>query len=172
MQQSTKLIKPAILVIGLIMASVGLAQTCNPYIPLRTPDSGFTDHGDGTLTHHTTGLMWIKCLEGQSGGNCMGTPTGMTWSEALVHATSREFAGYSDWRLPNIKELASIVEDACYDPAINLSIFLNNPASTVWSSSPYVNSSGSAWALGFSSGHDGTGYKYQYFYVRLVRDGQ
>lgn len=172
MQQFTKLITPAALVIGLITASASLAQTCNPNIPLRTPDSEFTDHGDGTITHHTTGLIWIKCREGQSGADCTGTPTFMTWGQALVHASSREFAGYADWRLPNIKELASIVEDACYYPAINLSVFPDDSSAYVWSSSPYASNPGYAWLLSFGRAVDAITNKPGGNYVRLVRGGQ
>jgi len=60
----------------------------------------FTDNGDGTITDKATGLMWMQ----DDSGN------GMTWEEALKFAESKEFAGCSDWRLPNIKELQSIVD--------------------------------------------------------------
>jgi len=60
----------------------------------------FTDNGDSTITDHATGLMWMQDDSGE----------GMTWQEALEYAENKEFAGYSDWRLPNIKELQSIVD--------------------------------------------------------------
>ena len=60
----------------------------------------FVDNGDGTITDKATGLMWMQNDSGE----------GMNWEEALEYAESKEFAGYSDWRLPNIKELQSIVD--------------------------------------------------------------
>jgi len=62
--------------------------------------NNFTDNGDGTVTDQATDLMWIQDDSGE----------GMTWQEALEYAENKEFAGYNDWRLPNIKELESIVD--------------------------------------------------------------
>ena len=162
-----------ILIHGTFFAVASVAQTCNPNIPLKTPTSEFTDHGDGTLTHQRTGLMWKKCIEGLSGSGCdQGSASAMNWSGALTHAASHEFAGHMVWRLPNIKELASIAETACYAPAMNLSVFPNEPGSLVWSSSPNANYSDSAWVLDFDDGYDGTHTKNGLKYVRLVRGGQ
>lgn len=80
--------------------------------------NNFTDNGDSTITDHATGLMWMQYDSGE----------GMTWQEALEYAENKEFAGYSDWRLPNIKELQSIVDykrapgstdSAALDPAFH-----------------------------------------------------
>lgn len=60
----------------------------------------FVDHGDGTVTDRATGLMWMKEDCGR----------GMTWEDALAYCENLEFAGHSDWRLPNAKELQSIVD--------------------------------------------------------------
>ena len=60
----------------------------------------FVDNGDGTLTDNATGLMWMKNDNG----------TGVKWEDALSHAEGFEYAGYTDWRLPNAKELHSIVD--------------------------------------------------------------
>ncbi len=62
--------------------------------------NSFMDNGDGTISDLATGLMWQKCDSG----------VGMDWEDALSYAESAEYAGYSDWRLPNIKELQSIVD--------------------------------------------------------------
>ncbi len=60
----------------------------------------FVDNGDGTITDKATGLMWMQNDSGK----------GMTWPDALSYAENMNFAGYSDWRLPNAKELQSIVD--------------------------------------------------------------
>jgi hypothetical protein len=62
--------------------------------------NNFVDNGDGTITDLATGLMWQK---GDSG-------TTMNWQQALDYAENLEYAGYDDWRLPNAKELQSIVD--------------------------------------------------------------
>lgn len=161
------------LFLAVVLLPASQAQTCNPNIPLATPGSEFTDHRDGTITHHRTRLMWKKCREGWSGSACdQGSAIVVTWSEALTHAISHEFADYSDWRLPNIKELATIVELACYDVAINLSVFPSYLARTTWSSSPNASSANEAWTLNLKTGSDDARDKDTIADVWLVRDGQ
>lgn len=127
------------------------------------------------MTDQATGLQWQRCAEGQSwsGGTCTGTATGHTWQVALQLAEAASYAGQSDWRLPNIKELASIVEQACYSPAIDLAVFPGTPSSYFWSSSPFANNTAYAWIVYFAYGYDGDNDLKAYAYqVRLVRGGQ
>ena len=84
-----------------------------------TPTSAFTNHGDGTVTHNLTGLMWKQCTQGSSGAGCAGVATAMTWRSALAAAAADHTGGHTDWRLPNDKELDSIVETCGSAPAIN-----------------------------------------------------
>ncbi|HLF96515.1 MAG TPA: DUF1566 domain-containing protein [Methylococcaceae bacterium] len=150
------------------------AQTCISSIAATTPSARFTDHGDGTVTDGRTGLMWERCVLGQtwSGGTCTGSYATFTWSQALGAAESRAFAGHSDWRLPNIKELASIVEMKCYSPASNLAVFPNTPSNAFWSASPVAGDSFYAWGVYFGSGYDNTGGQDNAMGVRVVRGGQ
>src|SRR5438045_178137 len=74
-----------------------------------TPTSAFTDNANGTVTHNLTGLMWKRCVEGATGAACTGG-TQTSWSEALALAQASTTAGFIDWRVPNIKELQSIIE--------------------------------------------------------------
>jgi formylglycine-generating enzyme required for sulfatase activity len=60
----------------------------------------FTDNGDGTVTDAATGLMWQQDDSG----------VGMQWQDALAYAESLSLAGHDDWRLPNAKELQSVVD--------------------------------------------------------------
>jgi hypothetical protein len=109
-------------------------------IPASAPDSRFTANGDGTVTDRATGLIWKQCAEGLSGANCLtGSAMTFTWQQALQHAEAAVFAGSALWRLPNKKELASLVEQRCYDPAINDRFFPNTPVDDwFWSSSPHA----------------------------------
>jgi len=69
----------------------------------------FHDNGDGTITDRATGLTWTKL----DSGHLKAGPRGdgrLNWREALEWAENLEYAGYSDWRLPNAKELQSIVD--------------------------------------------------------------
>lgn len=156
------------------------AQTCNPAALATTPDADFTVHNDGTVTHNPTGLMWKVCSEGQTwnagDGSCSGTATTHTWQAALQIPQTLNagggFAGHSDWRLPNLKELTSITELKCYDPAINETIFNNTPPNWYWSSSPIANNSYVAWDVYFGYGQDINNHRVDDPHVRLVRSRQ
>jgi hypothetical protein len=153
------------------------AQTCQTAsIPATTPTSRFTVNNNGTLSDSKTGLMWKKCSEGQSGTDCsVGGAAAYTWQLALQQAQTVNngggFAGYSDWRVPNVKELLSIVEEQCVEPSINLTVFPNAPSNRFWSSSPYAGYSYYAWFVyfdyGYSVSNNSKGNYYEY--VRLVR---
>lgn len=163
------------------------AQTCNTNTAVTTPTIDFTVHNNGTVTHKPTGLMWKVCSEGQtwnsSDGSCTGTITTHNWQEALEIPSALNagvgFASQTDWRLPNVKELMSIVELSCYGPAINKTIFNNTPSEyspgyspIYWSSSPHADYSYFAWGVGFDYGYDGFSDRSDYGHVRLVRSGQ
>jgi hypothetical protein len=152
------------------------AQTCKANMSASTPDSQLTDNVDGTITDSKTGLMWKKCMEGVSGNNCdSGAATSFTWETALQQpglVNSVGFAEHSDWRLPNVKELASLVEEKCYNPSINLTRFPNSSSSVVWSGSPYAGYSDGAYFVFFDSGYSGMNGRGGYSEVRLVRGGQ
>ena len=109
----------------------------NSNILITKPDTIYTNNGDGTVTDKKTGLMWQRCLLGMTGPSCAtGTATKFIWHNALIAANENTDNGYSDWRVPNINELASLLEDACANPMINSTLF---PATTNnhWSSSPF-----------------------------------
>lgn len=155
-----------LLVLGLTLSSLAAAQqVCNTAVPPSTPEADFTLHNDGTVTHHRTGLMWMR--EPLNGT--------YTWEEALAQAEGSSYAGYTDWRLPNAKELDSIVEMRCYMPSINLTIFPSTPSMEFWSSTPFVGPSlePSAWCVWFLYGSVAGPLARQYgSYVRLVRGGE
>ncbi|KPA13588.1 secreted protein containing DUF1566 [Candidatus Magnetomorum sp. HK-1] len=121
----------------------------------------FFINSDGTITDKTTGLMWqIETSVSQK-----------TWKEALVYCENLTLAGYSDWRLPNLKELNSIVDYSKSHPAI-FSSFSKNMSSFYWSSSSSVYKPSSGFCVYFGYGSDGKRDKLETFYVRAVRGGQ
>lgn len=149
--------------------------SCNSPLPAATPDSQLADQGNGTILDLRTGLQWKQCSEGQnSTSTCNGQAASYTWEDALNVAeqvnTSGGFAGFTDWRIPNVKEFLSIVETACANPAINSRRFPNTPASRYWTSSAYANHSGYTWYMQFSSGNVHDFYRVNMRHVRLVRD--
>ncbi|HBM17488.1 MAG TPA: hypothetical protein DD381_14260 [Lentisphaeria bacterium] len=60
----------------------------------------FTDNHNGTVTDNRTGLMWVKDIG----------LTYLPWKEALLYCNKLNYAGKKDWRLPNLKELESIID--------------------------------------------------------------
>lgn len=96
------------------------AQECTGQ-PQVTATGRFSVNTNGTVIDQQSGLMWKQCLEGQRGTGCVGVATPLSWEGAdnsAVAASRGRFAGYSDWRLPNVDELRSIVEPQCREPAI------------------------------------------------------
>lgn len=169
-----------VLLVG-VLATMGIAQAqvCQPdRIPETTPDSQLRDNGDGTVTDNKTGLMWKQCSEGQSGSDCAGSATNFMWPQALQQAqtvNSNGFAGYHDWRVPSMRELAALLELSCISPAINLSRFPATPADGYyWSSSSVVESlnGGLVWYISFSEGATGFTIKDSDKPLRLVRSAQ
>lgn len=128
----------------------------NTAIPFSTPTSDFTLNPDGTATHHKTGLIWDRCVVGQTGEDCSGgSPNTTQWQGALQNvkaANLNNYKGHNDWRLPNVKELESIVETRCWDPSINTTVFPNTTTERVWSSTVFVASPTAAFAVIFGSG--------------------
>jgi hypothetical protein len=123
--------------------------------------ASLVNNGNGTVTDNRTGLTWQQ-----------GEPGAMTWGSALSYCEGRSLGGHSDWRLPNIRELASLTDDTRYSPAIDTSFFPNAYASGYWSSTtcaygPYI-----ACVVDFDGGDVSYGYKdLGSYYVRCVRGG-
>lgn len=149
------------------------AGNANVNIAELSPTADWTDHGNQTVTHAKTSLMWKQCVQGLSGAGCAtGTATTHTWSEALNLAVADNTAGYSDWRLPNFKELQSIQELCGHTPAINQTIFPATVSNNYWASTPNLeNGNPTAWMVDFALGTaKATESKASSKYVRLVRN--
>ncbi len=77
---------------------------------------GYTDNGDGTVTDNVTGLMWQQSPDTNHDG-MLNAADKKTYTEAVAGAGSLTLAGYSDWRLPTIKELYSLILFDGTDPS-------------------------------------------------------
>jgi hypothetical protein len=138
-------------------------------LPLTTPTVDFIDHGNGTVTHKRTGLMWQRCAVGQTwtGSGCSGNPTSYSWNAAM--ALTNDLGGYNDWHMPTQNELQTLVEYGKYAPSINNKIFPDTPSKFFWSSSPKVADIGPAWLVTFKDGSDWGYDENSWYFVRLVR---
>lgn len=110
----------------------------------------FSYSADGSeVTDQSTRLTWRRCVEGMSwsGSGCTGTAGSFTHSQALVRAQAQ-----TGWRLPNVKELASIVDDTRSNPAIDPNAFPDTPTENFWSTTPQVGFPQLAWLVRFYDG--------------------
>ena len=127
------------------------------------PDPRFTDNGDGTVTDNLTGLIWLK------NANCDGRKS---WANALVFANSlhdgwtgdgsggdcglsdNSIAG--DWRLPNYKELGSLLDLGQFGPALPSGYpfvgLTGEVANRFWSSTTYAPRTSEAWYIEMYNG--------------------
>ncbi len=119
---------------------------------LEWPSPRFTDNGDGTVTDNMTNLIWLK------DANCFGQ---QNWTTALNSANTLNSGecGLSDgsiegdWRLPNVRELASLVDYGQYNPPLPSGHpFTGVQSGNYWSSSTYLSMTNNAWYVQMSSG--------------------
>lgn len=158
--------KSLLMLLVLSLGSIAMAQTTCPSAPGR-----FAPTGDQVLDRYT-GLVWKRCSQGQtwSGSDCTGTATTHTHEQAMI-VSGQALGG---WRLPNIRELSSLVDHGCYSTSqvglasIDRAAFPRTPRSWTWSTTPWGD--GAAWIVVFDEGNtdaytrgSNTGY------VRLVR---
>lgn len=124
----------------------------------NTPAS-FTDNGDGTVIDHHTSLVWQQATDNVQ----------RDWQEACDYCETLSLATAQDWRLPNIRELLSILDATQYKPAIDSVYFPNTNTDLYISSSTMAGAPQHVWGIdfedGFASGRD----KSLDYYVRCVR---
>ncbi len=100
------------------------------------------------------GVSWQRCSVGQSwvAPHCVGQAQQMSWAQALAYAQAQASATGLPWRLPNVKELLSLIEPAYQQPAIQRAVFPNTPAQRFWTSTPLAGSSIDVWTVDFAFG--------------------
>ncbi|HEB10240.1 MAG TPA: DUF1566 domain-containing protein [Spirochaetales bacterium] len=121
----------------------------------------------GCITDNLTGLMWEQAP----------SATQMNWSGALTYAidlNALNLGGHTDWRLPNRKELRSLVnyEEASIATWLNGQGFTNVQPDGYWSSTTYAPNTTSAWFVVMIYGSVGYFNKTDNYYVLAVRSGQ
>jgi hypothetical protein len=103
------------------------------------------------LDEHTQ-LEWQGCARGQSGSDCAGTLATSTWQSALAYCEGLVWGGHTDWHLPDIKELRSIVDERMsLAPFMDPVAFPAAPSSCCWSSSTFIAYSTWAWGVNFNT---------------------
>lgn len=148
-----------------LVSGPSMLRACND----PNDQSRYRDIGDGTVEDVKTGLMWRQCPEGQTGLSCTTAgpidrtsfgdmkanpaPTLAAYVSALNAAPNTLGLGYADWRIPTVKELASLV-DRCTGSslAINSTLFPNNFSVSYLSATLDANDPERAWYVDFSEG--------------------
>ncbi len=146
---------------------------------VKTDDSGLHDK-DETFTWYNTDSAvngGANGKENASGSTCSGYTSGDATTycntESYVNRVNAAgWCGSSDWRMPTVKELESLVYYGIFDPAIDNSYFPNAVISYVWSGSPHAFNSDFAWNVYFSRGSSFSYFRNDFSAVRLVRGGQ
>ena len=160
-------------VAALIGGSAYAAATCLSNVGAGNAPAGnfLINATNGTVTDSITGLMWRQCSEGQSGASCTGAATALNWTFASKAAVTSNFAGYNDWRLPNAKELESIVDYRCNTPSVDDAIFPSTVSGIYWSSTTSNSYGPNAWTIDFELGRLVAHDKGEQRGIRLVRGG-
>jgi hypothetical protein len=135
---------------------------------VQWPDPRYTDNGDGTVTDHLTGLIWLK------NANCFSY---RTWDEALGDSSNlangqcglSDGSVAGDWRLPNVREILSLTDFSNYLPSGHL--FTYEQHNLYWTSTTVSYNSGGAWHWWSGAGHITPNTKDNVYCVWPVRGG-
>jgi hypothetical protein len=128
----------------------------------------FVDNGNQTITDSYTNLIWDKCTNGKTGTTCSsGTASTSRWNQALTICSSKG----GTWRLPNLNELYSLLDQtSSSSPMIQTTFFPNTPTDNpYWTSTTNTNNVNQAFEIYFSFGEQKLGLKSsKNNYVRCV----
>jgi hypothetical protein len=129
---------------------------------------GFTNNGDGTITDNKTGLMWEVLSNDNLLGSLHDKDTVYTWGNAfavkIAGLNGTSFAGHNDWRLPNRRELESLLNLGVFTPAAYIDLATACAAGCTvatcsctqpteyWTSTTYEPSKPLAWVINFNNG--------------------
>lgn len=123
--------------------------------------------GDDVVIDRATGLIWAA--DGNAAG--CGNGTENTWPYVVDSLYNLSFAGFNDWRCPNIRELASIIDYSLSQPTIDGAFFPNTKLSCYWTSTSWAIITTLAWYVNFDAGVINTQDKTASSFYRAVRGG-
>ena len=135
------------------------ARTVRDVVAPTVISSQYTDNGDGTITDHLTQLTWEK----------IPNPNMFTWENAILYSENLVIGAASDWRLPNIKELQSLNNEALFNPSVNQTYFNSIGVKSYWSATTLANQTLNAWFYNTAFGATSNNFKTTANYVISVR---
>ncbi len=124
----------------------------------------YTDLGNAVVRDNVTRLEWQQVT----------APGTYTWQAAINYCNNLTLGGHGDWRLPTIKELATLVDSSISypGPTINTTYFSDTGSEHYWSSTTFADDTKYAWQLYFDFGNVNNGSKESVNYVRAVRSAE
>ncbi|MBL0687137.1 MAG: DUF1566 domain-containing protein [Sulfurospirillum sp.] len=167
---------------SILSSQYAMAQQCktDSIASSNNPKQFVINTQQGTVIDARTGLEWSICSLGQKwqNGNCLDAPTKFDDFSAALTEVNNSTAADADWegyRLPNIKELGSIIERSCSSPAISLTAFTGTLNAVYYSSTP-DNTGNSHFSpilgvkvIDFTNGSEFVPDVSKFRYVRLVK---
>jgi hypothetical protein len=138
-----------------------------------------TSNGDGTISDTNTTLMWeVKGIANGSPDptNPNNPDNTYRWDELTTFVSllnSTNYGGYSDWRIPTVKELESLLDLSIAEPGptTDMTLFPNCKAGSYWTSDLDIDNPAMAWSIDFSNSLDNITATSDLLYVRAVRGG-
>ena len=131
---------------------------------------------NGVAKDNVTGLMWqdepITEAEKTAYENTTNNGKAGNWNYAKAYCENLTLGGFSDWRLPNIYELTTLLDNTKSSEPYVIDAIENIASSYYWSSTTYASDSSGAWGVGFKYGNVVWLNKASSYYVRCVRAGQ
>lgn len=137
------------LVIALTATVLALLSGCDRYRPVTLcanhfqpgEQEGFVLDEQGSALDIRTGTRWFRCNAGQrySGGQCLGDTAYLSLQEAMRYAEEFSAASGKAWRLPTQREMGSLKQTACVNPALNTQVFVGAVVDNYWTSSASAN---------------------------------
>ncbi len=173
----TRLIWPCIALLSGLCGVVpaGADQNCAS-LPGQSPAQTvrFVHESDGTTVDQKSQLMWMRCPLGQSWAaeSCAGSALLASWQEGTAAVEEINRSGshfYNDWRVPNLRELATVAEPRCKAPRINLQVFPGTPPAAFWTGTASLKAPQMVYVLDFGDGGVQPAFRDSQLHLRLVR---
>lgn len=156
---------------------VSVILTLSLVAMVQVAHAGFLDNNNGTVTDLNSNLLWQRCSAPSEQTSCSTSPLLYVWDDALAYCNALGLGGYADWRLPNVKELHTIIDaEKTSAPNINITAFPDTKMDYYWSSTTFIGTTSYAWYVNFNIGLSGFvmtsgSDKTIGQYVRCVRGG-
>ena len=143
--------------------------------PSTSSQAQFRVNLDNTVSDQHSGLTWMRCPVGYNWQenslaceDSIGEAQVFTWQEALQYASNFAQISHQAWRLPNTKELESLVNRRRHSPALDTAIFSELEVLTQWSATPATD--GNSWTINFREGTHLSASMGNSYTIRLVKN--